>query len=219
MAESNFRDGERSVHGDAAAARQPDPLDARRRRPRLARAAGVLQSDAVRLRLRLLPRGDRALLREGPPSGRRRLLAVLSPAAVLPARPAVLRRGRVARRRARLGARVGPARADGPRGGRRRGRDVLERAARPVSRARSRAHGDRRRARPDVPVPLHLLLRPRRRHRRHGGDDRVPARVHALCRRAAAADVAERDVGRRAGGAGGVGEVQRADRAGDGRAS
>src|SRR4029079_7975508 len=74
MAESNFRDGERSVHGDAAAARQPDPLDARRRGPRLARAAGVLQSDAVRLRLRLLPRGDRALLREGAPADRRRLL-------------------------------------------------------------------------------------------------------------------------------------------------
>ena len=188
VAESNFRDGERSVHGDAAAARQPDPLGARRRRPRLARAARVYCSptpfgyvfdyyhEAIEFFYEKgrLPIAADCWQCYHPP-----LFYLLG----LPFYAV----GVLARRRAGLGARVGAARADAPRAGCRRGRDVSAARALVQFLARDRALTAIGVALVlDVPVSLHLLLRPRRRHRRHGGDDGVPARVHALCRRAAA---------------------------------
>src|SRR4029077_447178 len=68
--------------------------------------------DAVRLRVRLLPRGRGVDVLQGPAANRRGLLAVLPPPALLRPRPAVLRRGPRPRVRPGRWAGLGAARPD-----------------------------------------------------------------------------------------------------------
>ena len=138
-------------------------------------------ADAVRLRVRLLPRGNHQVLGARTAAARRRLLAVLSPALVLPDRPSLLRVGQDLRLGAARVGRSGSAVHRNCIDCKRRRRCVLQLPCAPaVSRSRD---GARRRNRADsrVPVLVHQYLWPRSGHPADRIDDRVHvSRRHVL---------------------------------------
>ncbi len=90
---------------------------------------------------------------------------------------------------------------------------ILQRSRRAAARARSGAARDWDGPHPRLPLSLHQLLRSRRGHRRRGRDDDVPRGIDAVRAGSRCAVHALADLGRRARGAGGIGEVQRPHRA------